>query len=657
MQRTSFGGVVIEQELHLWSRYRKDYISGALSSDTLDELVESKLLTLTVEQKVAQLIQAELASVTPEDVREFGLGSILNGGGVFPNGSKFSSVEDWRAIANAFHDEALESSSGIPLLWGTDAVHGHNNVYGATLFPHNIGLGAANDADLMLQIGQHTALDLHETGIDWVFAPTLAIPQDFRWGRTYEGYSQDPQIVARLGSALIRGIQGDPNSETFFDITHVLATSKHFVGEGAAIDGIDQGNTECSEAELREIHAVGHIHAIASGVQVVMAAFNSWRGQKLHGHRYLLQDVLKGQLGFRGFVVSDWDGFAQLDSDLATSCIRAVNAGIDMLMVSSDWRQIYDILVQAIEQAQISNARLDDAVRRILRVKMVFDLRQRGPVLPQARGIRKRYEFGDQSSRLLAREAVHKSLVLLKNDDDVLPLQRNQRVLVVGDFARNVGKQCGGWTLTWQGTGNENGDFPSAYSIAEGIESIVNDGGGEFFFADDIEEEIDVDVAFVVFGENPYAEGEGDINHLSFGKIDHKPVEQMKKLRVRNIPVVALFITGRPLWINPELNEASAFVVCWLPGSQAGAVANVLFRGANDQIDQDFHGRLPFAWPLDSTITGVGELANNPSAYFPLGYGLSYEEEEAWIDLAEEDETEGPSHRGFANSGSYNYPQ
>ncbi len=619
----------------------------------VSDLVEARLRDLTTEQKVAQLIQAELVSVEPDDIRSFCLGSILNGGGVFPNANKHATIEDWRDVANAFQSAALESEAGIPIFWGTDAVHGHNNVFGATIFPHNIGLGAANDPDLMERLGAATAKDVTDTGIDWVFAPTLAVPRDYRWGRTYEGFSQNPELVKRLGGAMTRGLQGDPASSDFLSDNQVLATSKHFVGEGATVEGIDQGDADCSEQDLRDIHALGHFAALRAGAQVVMAAFNSWQGEKVHGSSYLLQEVLKRQIGFEGFVVSDWDGFAQLDGDLETACVACINAGVDMLMVSSEWQRVYELLLNATTAGRIERSRLDDAARRILRVKALKGML--APTWRRSTG-KKTRSLGSTRSRELAREAVRKSLVLLKNSNRLLPLSPHQRVVVVGQDADHVAKQCGGWTLTWQGTDNARGDFPHSVSIADGIHTTVTGGDGVVSCIDEVDDETTADVAIVVFGEDPYAEGEGDLNHLSFSREKPEPLAQMKSLRARGIPVVALFLTGRPRWINPELNAADAFVVCWLPGTEAGTVADVLFTDATNNVRHDFVGRLPFSWPLDPALTGIDRDSNRPDQYLPVGFGLKYDEEATFEPLSEFDTTSGSAQRGPSYQGSYNYP-
>ena len=646
---------VAADEKVLWPLCRSALDADPRRSLYIRDLVESRLQRLSTEQKVAQLIQAELASVEPDDVRQYGLGSVLNGGGVSPNSNKHASVEDWRNLAAAFQAAARESDAGIPILWGTDAVHGHNNVFGATIFPHNIGLGAANDPDLMERLGAATAQDVAATGIDWVFAPTLAVPHDYRWGRTYEGFSQEPRIVKRLGRAMVCGLQGHPEATDFLSDPFVLATSKHFVGEGSTLEGIDQGDTYCTEEDMRDVHAVGHFGALAAGAQIVMAAFNSWCGEKIHSSSYLLQEVLKEQMGFEGFVVSDWDGFAQVDGDLEAACIRSFNAGVDMLMVSSDWHRVYRIMLEGVRTKQISEARLDDAVKRILRVKALKGMLSPTYVHPALR-IDSTHAMGMESIRTLAKEAVRKSLVLMKNDSRILPLSPKQRVLVVGADAHDVAKQCGGWTLTWQGTNNTNGDFPCAESIADGIRTVVSDGGGTVTCVDRVDDDTEADVAIVVFGEEPYAEGEGDLHHLSFSRDDAAPLQEMKALRARGIPVVSLFLSGRPRWINPELNCSDAFVVCWLPGTEGGAIGEVLFKDSEVEICHDFSGRLSFSWPLDALETSIDRDSNEPDKYLPVGYGLSYEDDVTCERFSEKDETIGASLRGPANQGSYNYP-
>lgn len=590
--------------------------------------IEAKVLkllsNLSLEEKAAQMIQAEFASITPHDAGRNGIGSILNGGGIFPNANKHACAREWAEKAQEFRDATSEfSRHSIPILWGTDAVHGHSNAFGATIFPHNIGLGAAGDPDLIERVLEATAREVYATGIDWTFAPTLAVVRDDRWGRSYEGYSEDPEIVESYASRAIWGLQGNPGSASFMSDGRILATCKHFIGEGGTKGGTDQGDTMCSEYELLHVHAPGHLRGIEAGALVVMAAFNSWCGSKVHGSSYLLNGVLKQQLGFRGFVVSDWDGFLQLDDDPARSCELAVNAGIDMLMVSSDWRRVLDYLTDAIRGERVSERRIDDAVTRILRVKEHAGLRVRTE--PQRRvSSHEGNVLACSRHRGLAREAVRKSLVLLKNANNLLPLQRNARIAIAGDGAANIPKQCGGWSLTWQGHENTNEDFPQGETICAAIESAVREAGGSIVLVDSLRDSDEFDVGIVVFGEDPYAEGDGDLNHLSFSKESSDPLHMMREFKSQGIPVVAVFLTGRPRWTNPELNACDAFVVAWLPGTEGGGIADVLLRGTDGTIQHDFQGRLSFSWPRTPHQTRINRGDPNYDPLFPYGFGLTY---------------------------------
>ncbi len=593
-------------------------------SREIEAKVARVLSNLSLEEKAAQMIQAEFASITPQEAGKNGIGSILNGGGIFPNANKHADAGEWAEKAQEFRNATSEfSRHSIPILWGTDAVHGHSNVFGATIFPHNIGLGAARDPDLVERVLEATAREVYATGIDWTFAPTLAVVRDDRWGRSYEGYSEDPDIVESYASRAIFGLQGDPSDSTFMSDGRILATCKHFIGEGGTEGGTDQGDTVCSEYELLHVHAPGHLRGIEAGALVVMAAFNSWCGSKVHGSSYLLNGVLKQQLGFRGFVVSDWDGFLQLDDDPARSCELAVNAGIDMLMVSSDWPSVLDYLIDAARGERISEGRIDEAVTRILRVKEHAGLSDRtepGKRLSSLDCER----LGSRRHRDLAREAVRKSLVLLKNANNLLPLQRNARIAIAGDGAANIPKQCGGWSLTWQGHENTNEDFPQGQTICATIESAVREAGGSIVLVDSLRDSDEFDVGIVVFGEDPYAEGDGDLNHLSFSKESSEPLHLMREFKSRGIPVIAIFLTGRPRWTNPELNACDAFVVAWLPGTEGGGIADVLLRGPDGTIQHDFQGRLSFSWPRTPHQTRVNRGDPNYDPLFPYGFGLTY---------------------------------
>ena len=599
----------------------------------LNARVESLLSQMNLEQKVGQMIQAEIRSVTPADVRKYGLGSILNGGGSFPKGNKQAAVKDWLSLADAYFDASKNTATvgpaSVPVLWGTDAVHGHSNVYGATLFPHNIALGATRNKSLVEAIGVATAKEVAATGIDWAFAPTIAVVSDFRWGRTYESFSEDPAVVQELGASLVRGLQGPAGQQGFLASGRVLATAKHFIGDGATVGGVDQGDVRVSEQELAAVHGAGYRGALGAGAQTVMVSFNSWQGLKLHGHRYLLTDVLKGKLGFDGLVVSDWNGIGQVSGCSNAACVPAVLAGIDMFMVPEDWKAFHANLIAAVGRGEVPMTRIDDAVRRILRVKARSGLLD--APRPSQRKSAAEATIGSAAHRALARQAVRESLVLLKNKAGILPLKPGMNVLVAGTGADDIGRQSGGWTLTWQGTGNNNADFPGATSIYKGIaESLKGNGAVEYSASGEFKKR--PDVAIVVIGEEPYAEGQGDRSDLNLSKARPAELALLKRLKAEGIPVVTLLLTGRPLWTNPELNSSDAFVVAWLPGSEGAGIADVLFRAADGSVAHKMTGRLPFRWPADPSQAQADRTANAPSPLFPLGYGLNYSDADTLSD-------------------------
>jgi len=536
-------------------------------------------------------------------------------------------------LAEQFYQASIDESDGkvgIPLIWGSDAVHGNNNVYGMTLFPHNIGLGAAGDPELLYRIGQATALEVAVTGVDWTFGPTVAVARDIRWGRTYESYSEDPKIVSDYAREMVRGIQGDEVAPGVYKPKNVVATAKHFLGDGGTTQGVDRGDTVLSEQQLVNIHAAGYISALDSNVLTTMASFNSWNGKKLHGDKYLLTDILKKRLGFDGFVVSDWNGHMQVPGCTVEQCAAAINAGIDLVMVPSDWKAMLANTIKAVDNGEIAMSRIDDAVTRILRVKLRAGLFDAGSVLA-------REHVGDLSlvghadHRAVAREAVRKSLVLLKNNDGLLPLSPNSSILVAGDGANDIGKQAGGWTLSWQGTGNSNTDFPGASSIWDGIKASVEHAGGTAVLSEDGRyEESDFasgkpDVAIVVYGEEPYAEWHGDIISIEYQYGSKaKDLELLRRLKQQGIEVVSIFITGRPLFTNRELNASDAFVVAWLPGSEGNGVAQVVMRGRTGEVQYDFQGKLSFSWPKNVTQAAINLGDKDYDPLFPYGYGLTY---------------------------------
>ncbi len=599
------------------------------------------LSKLTLEEKVGQVIQADIGSVTPSDVKKYNLGSVLNGGNSAPGGDNRTTPQAWLALADEFWDASIDTSDGglgIPVLWGTDAVHGHNNIIGATIFPHNIGLGAANNPDLMEEIGRVTAEEIRITGQDWTFAPTIAVVRDDRWGRTYESYSEDPEIVATFAPRLVAGIQGRPDDNDFLTGANLVATVKHFVGDGGTVAGKDQGDNLMSEADLRDLQASGYVPAIEAGVQVVMASYNSWHGEKMHGFKPMLTDVLRGRMGFDGFVVGDWNGHGQVAGCKPTSCAASFNAGLDMFMAPDTWKELYKNTLAQAKSGEIGAARLDEAVARILRVKLRSGLFEAGR--PSTRALAGKWDrLGSDSSMDIARQAVRESLVLLKNEGSVLPIKAGAKVLVTGDGADNIGKQSGGWTLSWQGTGNDNSHFPKGHSIYAGLKQAIEASGGEASLSKDGTYPSRPDVVIVVFGEDPYAEFQGDRPHVDFEPTES--LEQLKNYKAAGIPTVAVFLSGRPMWVNPELNAADAFVAAWLPGSAGQGVADVLVAGPDGKAAHDFKGRLSFSWPGSSYQTGVNKGDDDDAPLFAYGYGLSYAEPGNVGTLSEDEELAG----------------
>jgi beta-glucosidase len=598
----------------------------AASPDTLTDARTEAFITdllrrMTPEEKVGQVIQADIAAIRPDDIRAYPLGSILAGGSSAPNKDDFASPAAWLALTRAFRAAAAEGRAGrpsIPLILGIDAVHGHNNVVGATIFPHNIGLGAARDAGLVGRIAEATAEEVAVTGFDWTFAPTLAVPRDDRWGRTYEGYSEDPAIVAAYAAPAIQGLQGGLVGGHSLAAGRIVATAKHFIADGGTAGGKDQGDAAVSEADLIGIHAAGYPLAIEAGVLTIMASYSSWNGVKNHGNRSLLTGVLKERMGFAGLLVGDWNGHAQVEGCSKESCPQAFNAGLDMFMAPDGWKGLYANTLAQLRAGEIPAARLEDAVRRILRVKV-----KAGLFAPE-RPLEGRFDrLGAPEHRRLAREAVRRTLVLLKNNGGVLPLKASARVLVAGDGADDIGKQSGGWTLTWQGRSRANARFPNGQSIFGGLADALAAGGGMAELRPDGSFAERPDVAIVVFGEEPYVEIRGDIATLEYQPESKRDLALLRRLKAHEIPVVAVFLSGRPLWTNPEINAADAFVAAWLPGSEGGGVADLLVRKPDGSINHDFTGRLSYSWPrTPASSPNRGDPGDDP--LFAYGYGLTY---------------------------------
>ncbi|HEY8939330.1 MAG TPA: glycoside hydrolase family 3 N-terminal domain-containing protein [Cellvibrio sp.] len=615
-------------------------LKSAITKDpVIEKRIDELLARMTLEEKIGQVIQPEINEVTPEEIKQYHIGSVLNGGGGTPYRNKYAPLQDWIKMADSFYNASVDKSNGrtgIPIMWGTDAVHGMNNVIGATLFPHNIGLGATNNPELLKKIGWATARELSVTGLDWDFSPTVAVARDDRWGRTYESWSEDPRIVNAFAREMIKGLQGEPG-KALFNNQQVIATTKHYIGDGGTLNGVDRGATQGDEQHLRDIHGAGYFSAIESGVQVVMASFSSYQGMPMHGHKYLLTDVLKNRMGFDGLVVGDWNGHMFIPGCTVVNCPQSLMAGLDIYMVPDpQWKELYKNLLAQAKSGEITADRLNDAVRRILRVKIRAGLFEKGA--PSTRELAGKKEvLGAPEHREIARQAVRESLVLLKNKNNLLPLKRNQKVLVAGDGADNIGKQSGGWSVSWQGTGNTNADFPGATSIYAGINKIVSAAGGKTILSVDGSYKEKPDVAIVVFGEDPYAEMQGDLGDLSYKPRNTADWELLKKLRSQHIPVVSLFISGRPLWVNREINASDAFVAAWLPGTEGQGIADVIFRNPQGKINYDMKGRLSFSWPKHPTQSPLNVGDKNYDPLFAYGYGLSYSDKDTLGDnLSEE---------------------
>jgi beta-glucosidase len=614
--------------------------SRGLVDPATEKRVGKLLASLSLEEKVGQMVQGDIGSVRPEDLRRYPLGSILAGGGSPPLGADDRSpAPAWIATAQAFRAVSLEARPGhvpIPVIFGIDAIHGNSNVVGATVFPHNVGLGAMRDPSLMRRIGEVTAEETAASGIDWSFGPTLTVPQDVRWGRAYEGYSEDPAIVRSYAGEMVRGLQGDVGAGHLLQKGRVAASAKHFLADGGTRDGIDQGDAGIDERSVIATHAQGYYTAIPAGTLTVMVSFSSWQGQKMHGNASLLTGVLKQRLGFEGVVVGDWNGHSQVPGCTPGDCAAAINAGLDLFMAPDHWREIYDATLAEARDGRIPLARIDDAVRRILRVKAKLGL------LESARPWEGRLDaIGSPAHRAVARQAVRESLVLLKNEGGLLPLRSSAHVLVAGAAADDIGRQSGGWTLSWQGTGNRNSDFPNGESILAGLREALVAGGGSAEFSAEGLYTHKPDVAVVVYGETPYAEMQGDLRHLEFQQGEHADLALLKRLKADGIPVVSVFLSGRPLWVNAELNASDAFVAAWLPGTEGGGIADVLVGTPAGQPRHAFSGTLSFSWPRRATQAPLHKGVAGYDPLFPVGYGLKYGQQATLAPLPEASDVGG----------------
>ena len=569
------------------------------TAQTLDQMADSILALMTLEEKVGQMTQVERGEFENiQDIATYGIGSILSGGGSSPTPNTAGS---WASMYDNFQSIALQSNRGIPLIYGVDAVHGHNNVRGAVIFPHNIGMGCTWNPALVRTANQIVAREVAATGIDWTFAPCIAVPRDERWGRTYEGFGETAELQKIMARESVLGLQGTDLSsgET------ILACAKHFVGDGGTTDGRDQGNTEVTEAVLRDIHMEGYLDAIDAGVGSIMASFNSWNGVKLHGHDYLLTDVLKDELGFEGFIISDWKGVDQIDENYRTAIKRGINAGIDMVMVPDRYEVFISHLISLVEDGEVSEDRIDDAVRRILKQKLLLNLFEEPFADPALAA-----SVGSQEHRDVARQAVRESMVVLNAKNDVLPLQKNdQTILVAGTLAADLGAQCGGWTITWQGA---TGSITPGTNILSGIENMV--GNSEVIYSPNGDYSGPVDVAVVVVGEKtPYAEGAGDRTSLNLEEAD---INLMKSLKEAGIPTVAVLISGRPMILGEMLPYTDAMIAAWYPGTEGEGIAEVLFG------DYQPSGQLTHSWPREMAQIPINVEDDDYAPLFAYRHGL-----------------------------------
>ena len=593
----------------------------------VESLVAKLLGTMTLEEKVGQMVQADIASISPQDLHDYKLGSVLAGGDSAPDGDPRAAPAAWLALVDSLARAALADATpahpAIPLIFGIDAVHGHAHVRGATIFPHNVGLGAAHDAALVRRIGVVTAAEVAATGMDWTFAPTIAVVRDVRWGRSYESYSEDPQLVASYAGAIVNGVQGAMGTADFMSAGHTLCSVKHFLGDGGTIDGRDQANNNSTLAELIRVHGAGYPPALAAGALTVMASYNSWHDVKMHDNHALITEALKGRMGFNGFVVGDWNAQEEIPGCTKYDCAAAIMAGIDMIMAPDSWKAFYHSTLAHVRAGDISQARIDDAVRRILRVKALAGLFTRP--LPAQRPDAGHFEqFGSAEHRAVAREAVRKSLVLLKNNGGVLPLNPHSRILVAGGAADDIGTQVGGWSIDWQADHNTNADFPGATSLYAGLRNAVEAAGGTISLSRDGQFKQRPDAAIVIFGEAPYAEFAGDRETLAYATTDTRDLQLLLRLHQRGIPVIGVFLSGRPMWVNREINATDAFVAAWLPGGEGAGLADVLLRGPDGVVRYDFTGRLSFSWPATAMPVRFGAADEVLGAQFPRGYGLDY---------------------------------
>ena len=591
--------------------------TNARSLKAQDPKVRELLARMTLEEKIGQMIQTERSALKElSDVENYFIGSFLSGGTSDPKGG--NSLTDWTDHYDALQERTQNTRLRIPILYGIDAVHGHSNVLGATLFPHNIGLGCTRSPSLVERAARITAIETRATGIQWTFAPCVTVPRDERWGRTYEGFGESPELARILGEAAVRGFQGNDLK----DPLSLLACAKHWIGDGATVFGtghklkddvrlLDRGDVRLSEAELRRIHMPGYVTAIKAGVGTIMPSYNSWNGVKCSGSKRLLTEILKQELGFEGFLISDYNAIDEMPGDYKSQVEVSVNAGMDMYMAPQRYRELYGHLLQLVKENRVAMSRIDDAVTRILRVKFAMGLMDPGRSPLADRTLHQR--FGSPEHRQVARECVRASLVLLKNERQTLPASKQlKHIHVAGKSADDIGNQCGGWTISWQGKSGDN--TTGGTTILEAIKQSVS-RETMVTFSKDGSGAKGAELGIVVIGEIPYAEYIGDRKDLTLAPEDVAAIEAVKQA---GIPVVVVLLSGRPMIIDKVIGKADAFVAAWLPGTEGRGVTDVLFG------DFNFKGKLSFSWPrsMDQIPINVGDARYDP--LFKYGYGLQY---------------------------------
>lgn len=581
--------------------------TGCAHADAAGQ-ADALLKQMTLDEKIGQMVQVDSDALKDRaDVKNYFIGSVLSGGNSNPANNL---PETWRDMVNGFKAEALETRLKIPLLYGIDAVHGNNNILGAVIFPHHVGLGAANDPALTEKAAQVTAEEVEGSGIRWAFAPCIAVSRDIRWGRSYESYGASPELVGPLGVAAIHGLQGQQ-----LGAGSVLACAKHFAGDGGTENGKDQGNTVCDEATFRRLYLAPYVDAIKAGVGSIMVSFSSWNGVKMHANKYLLTDVLKHEMGFQGFLVSDWAAIDQLGPNYKHDIETSINAGMDMIMITAgpgqphNYREFIADLKDLVATGKVPESRIDDAVRRILRVKYQMGLFEKPYTDPALTA-----QIGSPAHRQVARECVRESLVLLKNSDRVLPLRKNlQRIVVVGAAADDLADQCGGWTIDWQGPGTNQ--IVGGTTLLAAIKQAVSPNTRVIYARDgkDLSQDSPADVIIAVVGEKPYAEFEGDRSDLRLSPAD---AELISRAKATGAPVVTVLYSGRPLVLGSALDQSAAFVAAWLPGTEGQGMTDVLFG------DYPPSGKLPRLWPANNNQLSVDHVVGKP--LFPAGFGLTY---------------------------------